>query len=147
MELSDSHEWVLWQGREAVGEPHFKPVVASAKVTPPFERKRRKRHWAGSFQLKFSRWLKGDGERPCNLGYTRRELMRHLERQFSRGMTWDNYAGRRAFKSQDVWVVDHIVPKSLFDEDSVSSAYALTNLRPLWIKQNMIKGMVREHLI
>ena len=88
----------------------------------------------------------GDGERPCNLGYTRRDLIRHLERQFTKGMSWDNYAGGKHARS-GVWVVDHIVPKRLFSEEDTLIAYALTNLRPLWMEDNMAKGCVRSHLL
>lgn len=73
--------------------------------------------------------------------------MRHLERQFTKGMCWGNYAGNMPFKSQDVWVVDHIVPKRLFDHDDIRHAYALANLRPLWIIPNMMKGNARMHLL
>lgn len=146
MNLQDSHDWLLWQARNAVGEPHFKTVVVVETLPPPIKAKRKK-HWAGSFQIKFSHWLSGDGERPCNLGYTRRMLARHLERQFSKGMNWANYAGNMPFKSNRVWVVDHIVPKCLFGTDEVVEAYALSNLRPFWQKDNMIKGSTRSHLL
>lgn len=139
MNLHDSHEWVLWQAREAVGEPHYKPAPVVVAPAPPKQRKKRKKHWAGSFQIQFCHWLKGDGERPCDLGYTRRDLMRHLERQFRKGMNWGNY-GR-------LWVVDHIVPKSLFDESDVRDAYALSNLRPLPMMENITKGSIRRHLL
>lgn len=146
MNLHDSHEWVLWQAKQAVGETAIeKPVKALA--APILLPRKRKKHWAGPFQVKFAHWLKGDGERPCDLGYTRRELIRHLQRQFSKGMTWENYAGNRPFKSHDVWVVDHIVPKRLYSEQDAVHAYALSNLRPLWIADNMSKGVVREHLL
>lgn len=149
MDFSDSHEWVLWMARNAVGERRLEPALIAPKSDQPklSKRRRRKRHWAGTFQVKFSHWLKGDGERPLNLGYTRRDLMRHLERQFAKGMTWENYAGNMPFRSRDVWVVDHIVPKSQFCEHEVDVAYALSNLRPLWISENMLKGMVKAHLL
>jgi hypothetical protein len=147
--FQDSHEWTLWKARDALGErqPHEQvcQVIRAEPQAKPLTK--RKRHWAGPFQEKFSHWLKGDGERPCDLGYTRRQLMRHLERQLSKGMSWDNYAGNRPFRAVDVWVVDHIVPKRLFDADDVIHAYTLTNLRPLWLSDNMSKGMLRTHLI
>lgn len=145
----DSHEWLMWQAREALGEkhPHERTSTAIERVKPAPPKPKKKRHWAGSFQVKFSHWLSGDGERPCDLGYTRRQLMRHLERQFAKGMNWDNYAGHCRFKSTGVWVVDHIVPKRLFDADDVVHAYALSNLRPFWIRDNMVKGIQRTHLI
>jgi len=147
MNLQDSHDWLMWQAREAVGEPHFKAPIVLVPPQAPKQRKKRKKHWAGSFQIRFCHWLKGDGERPCNLGYTRRDLIRHLERQFSKGMTWENYASSNGQSGRKVWVVDHIVPKRLYAEDDVQHAYALTNMRPLWMNENMRKGPVREHLL
>lgn len=73
------------------------------------------------------------------LGFTVEDLMAHLERQFQRGMTWDNYGK---------WHVDHILPLASFDYSSSSDsdfarAWALTNLRPLWARENISKGAKR----
>lgn len=65
--------------------------------------------------------------------YTLAELQGHLERQFSPGMTWENYGE---------WHVDHIVPTVKFDmtdDDDVRKCFALTNLRPLWAIDNQKK--------
>lgn len=77
------------------------------------------------------------------LGYTLAELRQHLERQFLPGMSWEN-AGD--------WHVDHIVPLTAFapesaDDPVVRQAWALTNLRPLWAKDNIAKCDKRTHLI
>ena len=77
------------------------------------------------------------------LGYTPDELMAHLERQFVKGMAWDNVGD---------WHIDHIVPLSSFTFDSVDDpefrrAWALPNLRPLWGKDNQRKQAKRTHLI
>lgn len=77
------------------------------------------------------------------LGYSRDELMQHLERQFLRGMTWDNYGE---------WHIDHIVPLSSFSitdsrSPELAAAWALTNLRPLWARDNILKKDQRMHLI
>lgn len=69
------------------------------------------------------------------VGYSLAELMLHVERQFSKGMTWENIGK---------WHIDHILPKSSFsyssDEDPAFQAcWALTNLRPLWAEENMKK--------
>lgn len=70
------------------------------------------------------------------LGYTRDELVAHLERQFTKGMSWDNMGE---------WHIDHIVPLSSFsietpDSPDFARAWALTNLRPMWGIANMSKG-------
>ena len=53
-------------------------------------------------------------------------LKKHIESQFTEGMTWEN---RGAF-----WQIDHIIPMSLFDmmdEEQKLKANHYTNLRPL----------------
>ena len=83
------------------------------------------------------------------LSYTPEALRHHLERQFSEGMNWDNYG-------KEGWHIDHIVPISSFklvtengkvDWDEVALCWALTNLRPLWAKDNLSKAFKRTHLI
>jgi hypothetical protein len=77
------------------------------------------------------------------VGYSIEGLMQHLERQFLPGMTWDNVGS---------WHVDHILPRAMFsytsetDED-FRACWALTNLRPLWSKENIEKGAKRLFLI
>lgn len=72
------------------------------------------------------------------VGYSREELMTHLERQFLPGMSWENY-GRNG------WHVDHIRPVTSFVFDSVDdpqfrACWALENLQPLWEPDNIRKG-------
>ena len=69
----------------------------------------------------------------CNLD----TLKKHLESQFTEGMTWENYGK---------WHVDHIKPLASFDftgahkESQLKDAWHFTNLQPLWAKDNLIKG-------
>lgn len=77
------------------------------------------------------------------LGYSVFDLIPHLERQFIDGMSWDNMGD---------WHIDHIVPLKCFnisgvDDPELKAAWALTNLRPLWAKDNMRKSATRTHLI
>lgn len=70
------------------------------------------------------------------LGYSRDELMKWLERQFLPGMSWENYGD---------WHIDHEIPLAVHnyetpDDIDFKRAWALTNLRPLWAKDNMSKG-------
>jgi len=70
------------------------------------------------------------------VGYTVRELMKHLEGQFSEGMTWDN---------QGEWHVDHKIPVSAFnfgtpDDIDFQNCWALENLQPLWANENRKKN-------
>jgi hypothetical protein len=59
----------------------------------------------------------------------------HLESQFKRGMTWENYGTH--------WHVDHILPCSSFDHTDpaqVKQCWHWTNLRPLEAPKNLAKG-------
>lgn len=77
------------------------------------------------------------------LGYALEDLRAHLERQFLKGMSWENMGQ---------WHIDHIVPLSSFtitgpDDPELRRAWALTNLRPMWAKENMSKGAKRLYLV
>lgn len=77
------------------------------------------------------------------LGYTTIELQEHLERQFCKGMSWDNIGK---------WEIDHILPVSQFkitshDDPDFWMCWALTNLRPMWKSDNRKKSSKRTHLI
>lgn len=77
------------------------------------------------------------------LGYSREELITHLERQFTKGMTWDNYGE---------WHVDHIVPVSSFkikdaSDPEVRACWCLSNLRPIWATENLRKNAKRIFLV
>lgn len=81
------------------------------------------------------------------LGYSAAELMAHLERQFLKGMSWENYG-----YGPGKWHIDHIVPLASFsyetpDDPDFKAAWALTNLRPLWSEKNISKGARRTHLL
>ena len=70
----------------------------------------------------------------AELGYTAQEAKSHIERQFLRGMTWENHGK---------WHIDHIVPIGQFDittDEGRKAANALTNLRPIWAKDNLRKS-------
>jgi hypothetical protein len=105
--------------------------------------------WSARLQDRISKALTGKKRATweAQLGYTVEELRCHLERQFSRGMSWENYAGNCPFGATPVWVIDHIAPKSKYHPGEAKAAFALTNLRPLWNDANMIKGARRLYLI
>lgn len=72
------------------------------------------------------------------LGYTPEELMRHLERLFQPGMTWQNFG-------KGGWHVDHKVPLSAHnyetpDDIDFKRAWSLENLQPLWEQDNLKKN-------
>lgn len=68
------------------------------------------------------------------IGCTMLELKTHLERQFTEGMSWDNYGK---------WHIDHIIPCAAFDlTDPVQQrqCFHYSNLQPLWAADNFSKG-------
>jgi len=69
----------------------------------------------------------------CNIDF----LKKHLEGQFVKGMSWDNYGK---------WHIDHIVPCNSFDllkEEEIKKCFHYTNLQPLWSYDNISKGANR----
>ncbi|MHA2013328.1 MAG: hypothetical protein ACTSWG_13240 [Candidatus Helarchaeota archaeon] len=70
----------------------------------------------------------------CEVDY----LMYHLQCQFKKGMTWDNYG-----YGKGKWVVDHIKPCASFDltkKFDQCKCFHYTNLQPLWWLDNLKKG-------
>ena len=72
------------------------------------------------------------------LGYRMNDLVVHMERQFSDGMSWD------AFLRGEI-EIDHIIPVAHFkpagaDSDEFRACWALANLRPMWADENARKG-------
>lgn len=68
-------------------------------------------------------------------GYTCDDLMMHLERQFTPGMSWGNFGD---------WHIDHRQPLASFtfqsaDDPEFAAAWAISNLQPLWASENMSK--------
>jgi len=78
-------------------------------------------------------------------GYSIIELKTHLEKQFSKDMSWDNYGN-----GVDKWNIDHITPQSKFNlskEVELISCWSLPNLRPLWSCENSSKNNKVTHLL
>jgi hypothetical protein len=70
------------------------------------------------------------------VGYTRNQLVEHLERQFDSKMNWENYGS--------YWHIDHKIPRSKFNQEQIKDCWALSNLRPLEAKYNMLKSDMFE---
>lgn len=71
------------------------------------------------------------------VGYTAKQLIRHLEKQFDKGMSWENYGAG--------WHLDHKIPVSVFNFTEIGhldfkKCWSLKNLRPMWAKENLSKG-------
>ena len=72
------------------------------------------------------------------VGYTLDELRRHIEKQFTDGMTWQN-------RGKYGWHIDHIIPQSVFnftkpEHLDFKKCWALSNLQPMWAKDNRLKS-------
>ena len=70
------------------------------------------------------------------LKYTPEELINHLKKQFTDGMTWDNYGQ---------WHVDHVMPISVHDIQEIGDnefmrCWSLSNLQPMWGDENIRKS-------
>lgn len=74
------------------------------------------------------------------IDYTIPELINRIESQFQPGMSWDNYGK---------WHIDHIRPLVSFNffnadgsenVEEIKKAMALSNLQPLWARDNISKG-------
>ncbi len=73
------------------------------------------------------------------VGCTWAELKAHIEKQFLKGMSWEN---------KSLWHVDHIIPLgSAKTEEEIAALCHFTNLRPLWALENHKKSAKRTHLI
>jgi len=66
------------------------------------------------------------------IGCSPQELTKHIENQFTDGMSWDNHGE---------WHIDHIIPlaSAKTKEDLIKLCH-YTNLQPLWANDNLKKG-------
>ena len=65
------------------------------------------------------------------LGCDLETIKAHLEKQFTKGMNWNN---------QGKWHVDHIIPcASAKTEEELIKLFHYTNLQPLWAIDNILK--------
>ena len=91
-----------------------------------------------SFSGNMRRSLKGNkkgGSWEFLIGYSVKDLIHHLEKQFTKGMNWGNYGK---------WHIDHIIPISLWEFNSYNNrefkqCWSLCNLQPLWATDNISK--------
>ena len=89
-------------------------------------------------QSRFSSILSGRQKKTSPLleqynNYTAQQLREHIESQFTPEMNWSNYG--------TYWELDHITPRFKFyyesyDDEQFKQCWALSNLRPLTIKEN-----------
>jgi len=91
-----------------------------------------------SMRNRIREMLHGKTKTSSKLPFNSSELKQHLEKQFCKGMSWENYGTH--------WHIDHITPLSAFDPHDMA-AWHLTNLRPLPAKDNLKKSDRVEFLL
>lgn len=79
------------------------------------------------------------------LGYSKEELRRHIERQFTKGMSWE------LLRKGEI-EIDHIIPVrafniTSFEDPDFKVCWGLSNLRPMWRHDNRSKNGKRLHLL
>lgn len=91
--------------------------------------------------FKKTRWLKTN-KTAIIIGCDYNIAKKHIERQFKKGMTWQNHG-----KGDGNWNIDHIMPlASAKNKEDLIILCHYTNLRPMWSKENIQKGAkIIEH--
>jgi len=87
-----------------------------------------------------SRYMLGEKSKRTQeiIGCSYEELKIHIEKQFTEGMTWDNYG-------MDGWHVDHIKPLAMaISQEEIISSNHYSNLQPMWALDNLKKGATFE---
>lgn len=87
-----------------------------------------------------SRYMLGEKSKRTQeiIGCTYEELKSHIEKQFTEGMTWDNYG-------INGWHIDHIKPLAMASSsEEIMASNHYTNLQPLWCLDNLSKGATFE---
>lgn len=86
--------------------------------------------------LRFNK--KKDGKMKDILGFTADELRQHIENQFTDGMDWTKFLKGEIH-------LDHKIPINFYkpqsvDDPAFKECWALSNLQPLWARDNLSKG-------
>jgi hypothetical protein len=162
LKIKEYHKNLYLENREKILERQKKYVKSNYEKRYEYQkewisknRDKRKTYWDknnklvmstadGRLNSNFSRAIRssicsGKGGRHWEtvVGYSLKQLNKHLEKKFLPGMTWENY-GRKG------WNIDHIIPVSAFnfktsDDIDFKKCWALNNLRPLWEIENIKK--------
>lgn len=116
-----------WKERNKVSVSVDAARYNKARRTDPF--------WQLSKNVSTAIWrnlktCKGGKHWELLVTFTKEELILHLQKQFRDEMSWDNYGS--------VWHLDHIKPIAACE--SFEEAWALNNLQPLLISENLSKN-------
>tara|TARA_R110000737_G_scaffold2271_2_gene6403 strand:- start:584 stop:2170 length:1587 start_codon:yes stop_codon:yes gene_type:complete len=84
-----------------------------------------------------------------HLGYSREDLLKHLEGKFEPWMNWTCWGRTRKNKEGKCWEIDHIIPRSTYVYTGINTpefkaVWSLDNIRPLSRKKNITKSDKKE---
>ena len=112
-----------------------------ARVKYQMQYNKNRHHSDPHFKIKknlssrMQRFFSKNGDRTIDfIGCSIDDLKLHLEKQFTDGMSWENYGD---------WHVDHIRPCCSFDltdPEQQRECFNYTNLQPLWARDNLAKS-------
>jgi len=129
--LLDSANWQK-KNREKSNSIKYKHKVKKRKTDPVCR-------IVDSLRSRIRAVLKGNNKSQHSMeliGCYSDELKSYLEKQFTDGMTWDNYGYYG-------WHIDHIKPCASFDlsdPEQQKLCFHYSNLQPLWAKDNLAKN-------
>jgi hypothetical protein len=119
------------------------PEEYKARVRRAYERNRQNLTWVISSRMRCRMWMtlrnsKARRSWESLVGYSREDLIAHLESLFSEGMTW-----AKVFQGEIE--IDHKKPIASFvysspQDEQFQQCWALSNLRPLWKWDNRVSG-------
>jgi len=120
-----------YQNNKQYFKDYRKKYEADRKKTDPLFLLSKNLRSRTSTAFKSKSWHKG-GNTEKLLGVPYEVAKQHIERQFTKGMSWDNYGE---------WHIDHIIPLvSATTEIELRKLCHYTNLQPLWAFDNISKG-------
>ena len=74
------------------------------------------------------------------------EFVKHIEKQFKDGMTWDNYGRSSGGGDNKHWEIDHIIPIN-YEKPSledVKERLVYTNCQPMWAEVKAIDILAKN---
>lgn len=128
--------------RECVG--CYTPPIPKFKPEEKVLFDKFKKRTRGLISQSFSRACNGTYKKSQRteeiLGCTMEEFKKHIELQFTEGMTWNNH-GRCKNGSCEVWHIDHRIPiSSANTEERILELCHYSNFQPMWALENISKN-------
>jgi len=140
----ESHKKELLEQQKIYRDTHKEEAKQYRQTHKPEARKYQKNRYKTDINFKLIHYLRARLYKVLKnniksksvsklLGCSIEQLKQHLEKQFTKGMTWKNYGK---------WHVDHIKPCCQFDLTKPSeqkNCFNYKNLQPLWAGENLSK--------